>query len=303
MTNKKQICTDGCDVCFMRMSLLMAVLFTISIYAHATPFQGLKKDSLFYSYDEKAVNGTTGTPLGGFGCGAVKFDANTGRFAVMTAPPADAYDFVRKKDALLQFYSKRDGHIEVRDTLKACLVNGRPADDAVWPLHFVDFGNINGVRVEMTGISPLDNRNYDNMHLPYALYEVVLTNTEDSDVTAAFAFKWSSKGQPFSILPGKGIYSDEWSLMAACGHPGSAISIGDDKAGMFLRQGFCDHSRMRASVQKVSVTTTLSAHETRRIHFVLAWYDRTDPEIGYYMNLYKAPKEIAEHGLSVFSLP
>jgi hypothetical protein len=37
-----------------------------------------------------AVNGTTGAPLGGFGAGAIKFDANTGSFAAMLRPPADA---------------------------------------------------------------------------------------------------------------------------------------------------------------------------------------------------------------------
>jgi uncharacterized protein (DUF608 family) len=36
------------------------------------------------------VNGTTGTPLGGFGAGALKFNANTGAFAAMLRAPADA---------------------------------------------------------------------------------------------------------------------------------------------------------------------------------------------------------------------
>jgi hypothetical protein len=33
--------------------------------------------TLFFHLMNKIVNGTTGTPLGGFGCGAIKFDANT----------------------------------------------------------------------------------------------------------------------------------------------------------------------------------------------------------------------------------
>ena len=56
----------------------------------------------FFSFDEKIINGTTGTPLGGFGCGGVKFNAHAGTFAVMTAPPADAYDFTAKNSACFQ---------------------------------------------------------------------------------------------------------------------------------------------------------------------------------------------------------
>ena len=40
------------------------------------------------------VDGTTGTPLGGFGAGAVKFIAHEGSFAVMTHT-ADTYDYVK----------------------------------------------------------------------------------------------------------------------------------------------------------------------------------------------------------------
>ena len=39
------------------------------------------------------VDGTTGTPLGGFGAGAVKFDAKAGTFAATTRPPADQTDY------------------------------------------------------------------------------------------------------------------------------------------------------------------------------------------------------------------
>jgi hypothetical protein len=54
---------------------------------------------------QSQVSGTTGTPLGGFGAGAVKFNAATGSFAAMTQPPADAYDFVAVGNARFQFFS------------------------------------------------------------------------------------------------------------------------------------------------------------------------------------------------------
>ena len=94
----------------------------------------------FFSFDEKIINGTTGTPLGGFGCGGVKFNAHAGTFAVMTAPPADAYDFTAKKGACFQLYTERNGKTETREKLTASKTNGRPNDDAIWPLHFVDSG-------------------------------------------------------------------------------------------------------------------------------------------------------------------
>lgn len=281
------------------------LLVLIFLFHHATKTladSSVGKSDYFFSFDEQIINGTTGTPLGGFGCGGVKFDANTGNFSVMVTPPADAYDFKHKEGALLQFYSNRKGYVEVKETLKASLTNGRPNDDAIWPLHLVDFGCINGVQVNMTGISPLDNQDYNNMHLPYALYEITLTNMQDSDVTSAFAFQWSSGNSSLLSLPEKGIYNDEWSVMAKCNNRKAEISIGDDAAGDFLRKGICVDSEAQTNTKKVAVKLNLSAHETQKIYFVLAWYDRTDPEIGYYKNLYQGPKEIAEHGLKVFSV-
>lgn len=80
------------------LALVMSVC-SVGVWA-----SNMGKDSLLFSFDEQIVNGTTGTPLGGFGCGGIKFDANTGTFSVMTAPPADAYDFKGKKNASLQLY-------------------------------------------------------------------------------------------------------------------------------------------------------------------------------------------------------
>lgn len=283
-------------------TLLFAVCFWgNSLNAFSANSLSGEKEFLL-SFDEQLINGTTGTPLGGFGCGGVKFDANTGTFSVMTAPPADAYDFKKKPNALLQLYTERKGHIETKDGLKAMTANGRPEDDAIWPLHKVNFGCINGVQISLTGISPLDNENYENMHLPYVLYEINLTNMEDSEVTSSFAFKWSSEQTPFSSLPSKGIYSDEWSILARSSNEQAEISAGDDAKGDFFRKGVVFSSGSPSNVSKVAVKTKLKAHEIQKIYFVLAWYDRTDPEIGYYKNLYQTSKEIAEHGLEVFSV-
>ena len=254
----------------------------------------------FFSFDEKIINGTTGTPLGGFGCGGVKFNAHAGTFAVMTAPPADAYDFTAKKGACFQLYTERNGKTETREKLTASKTNGRPNDDAIWPLHFVDFGSINGIGISLTGVSPLDNQNYENMHLPYALYEISLTNTGETDATASFAFQWNDGKTPFISLPQKGFYNDEWCILAQSNNRKAQISIGDDSDSHFFSDGECSLSDTQSPTRKIAVKTTLKAHETQKIHLVLAWYNRTDPEIAFYKNQYQNPKEIAEHGMKVF---
>ena len=47
--------------------------------------------------DTQQVDGTTGTPLGGFGTGGVKFNARLGSFAALTKAPADANDYTALK--------------------------------------------------------------------------------------------------------------------------------------------------------------------------------------------------------------
>ena len=217
----------------------------------------------FFSFDEKIINGTTGTPLGGFGCGGVKFNAHAGTFAVMTAPPADAYDFTAKKGACFQLYTERNGKTETREKLTASKTNGRPNDDAIWPLHFVDFGSINGIGISLTGVSPLDNQNYENMHLPYALYEISLTNTGETDATASFAFQWNDGKTPFISLPQKGFYNDEWCILAQSNNRKAQISIGDDSDSHFFSDGECSLSDTQSPTRKIAVKTTLKAHETQ----------------------------------------
>lgn len=172
---------------------------------------------------------------------------------------------------------------------------------AIWPLHFVDFGCINGIQISLTGISPLDNQNYENMHLPYALYEISLTNTGDTDATTSFAFQWNDDKTPFITLPKKGFYNDEWCILVKSNIGKAKISIGDDTDNHFLSDGECSLSDTSSPTRKIAVKATLNAHETQKIHLVLAWYNRTDPEIAFYKNKYQNPKGIAEHGMKVFS--
>ena len=236
----------------IRNSITVVLFLFFSTFAAAQSAVG---SDAFLQFDEDVVNGTTGTPLGGFGCGGVKFNANNGHFAVMPTPPADAYDFHELRGAAIQLNVSRGGQSETVKALKAAVINGRPDDDAFWPLHRVNFGVTNGVEVRMTGYSPLDNEAYDNMHLPYALYEFTLTNTAKTPVDATLGLMW----------PADADSTASWHVAAS-------------------RQG----------------TVRLKAGKSCTLRYAVAWYNRTDPELGYYMNLYQEPKAIAEHGLKVF---
>ena len=223
-----------------------------------------KPDS-FFNFDEETVSGTTGTPLGGFGCGGIKFNASEGCFYTMTTPPADAYDFTPIEGPHLE--------LSIGDKVISPLTetkddNNIPSDDAIWPLHRVDFGTLNGIHINLTGISPYDPEEYGNMHLPYALYDICLTNDSTASQTAIFSFTWVND----PLL---------WSLKAKA----DDAVITTDTIGNELR---------------VSAQVTLQPKANRHIHYVLAWYNRTDENLAYYMNLYDNPAPIAEHGLQVF---
>ena len=246
-----------------------------------------------------SVSGTTGTPLGGFGAGAVKFNANTGSFAVMTQPPADAYDFKAVANARFQLFSKRGKVVKSVEVLKANIEKGLTDDDAIWPVHLVNFGRINNIQVNLKGFSPLDNRNYDNMSLPYAFYEVTLANMEKTAAVAAFALQWDTGAEPLSYLAGKGISSKSWTVFTQSSDPKAVISAGGDEARDFFKNGQCNNS-ISGSRAKLAVSVKLAPQESKTIRFVLAWYDDTDPEIAYYKNLYSNSTMVAEKGLAQF---
>lgn len=66
--------------------------------------------------------------------------------------------------------------------------DGRTDDDALWPTHRVNFGCIDGIEATMTAFSPFDNKDYDNMSLPYAFYEISMVNSGDRDAKVSLRF-------------------------------------------------------------------------------------------------------------------
>jgi hypothetical protein len=180
-----------------------------------------------YETSSYAVDGTTGTPLGGFGAGAVKFNANDGSFSAMVRPPADAYDFQRLQSARFQLFTKRVGESKVVDPLKAAIIDGRADDDAIWPLHLVNLGISQGVQVRIKAFSPFDRAKPHRMSLPYAFYSVTLTNFESSPAIAACALQFNVGDEQMSVIPGKGMTSKSWAICAASDSNDAIVSVGD----------------------------------------------------------------------------
>ncbi len=265
------------------VSLLSVILLSVS---------GLQAQT------QQPVDGTTGTPLGGIGAGAVKFNASKGSFAIMTRPPADAYDFKFVRDANFQLFTKRNNNTVTIEVMKSPEVDGRIQDDAIWPLHKVNFGQTNGVKLEMCAFSPFDNVDYNKMALPYSFYEITISNSENSSVEVALALQWNSETDNFQFIKGKGISSKFCAIYAATNEK-SIITAGNKTDKQFQSKGQCSNN-VTESVAKVAVKVELKANETKRIKFVIAWYETSDPELAYYFNLFKTPGEIAGYGLKNF---
>ncbi len=275
-TMKKAICT------ILALSLLGALV----------PSAGIASDNSDTTAYE-AVDGTTGAPLGGFGAGAVKYNAMTGKFAAMTMAPADQNDYAVVGSSCFQLYTKVKDTIKTVDTLTAPTNDGRYTDDAIWPEHKVDFGETNGINVSMKAFSPLDTENYDNMSMPYAFYEMTFTNNNSSEAEAAAALLWDITSGSSEYVDGKGFTSKKWAVFG----DGGIISAGNDSG--FFTSGVCSDS-VSGTKNRTAIKVSLAANETKTIRFVLAWYDNSDPDGAYYLSKYSNPADIAELGLANF---
>ena len=246
---------------------------------------------------DHAVNGTTGTPLGGFGAGAVKFDANTVTFAAMLRPPADAWDFTPLNNAGFALFTQRAGKVTV-GRLKARTVDGKPDDDAIWPLHRVDFGATAGIAVAMTAFAPFDGRDPGRMSLPYAFYEFTLTNEGAGEAETAVALRVDVGDGSATRVAGKGFSSKAWSVYAASGD-GKPALVGAGGEAAFLSGG--QQSNLPAdAVDTAFARITLAPGESRRVRFVLAWHEDTDAERSWYLGRHRDSSTVAEAGLAGF---
>ncbi|HEX8605651.1 MAG TPA: carbohydrate-binding protein [Pseudoduganella sp.] len=247
---------------------------------------------------DHAVNGTTGTPLGGFGAGAVKFDANTGTFAAMLRPPADAYDFTPLKNAGFALFTERAGKVASVATLKARSIAGKPDDDAIWPLHRVNFGATAGIAVAMTAFAPFDGRDPGRMSLPYAFYEFTLTNQGAEEAEAAVALRIDVGEVAVTRVAGRGFSAKAWSVYAASGD-GKPVTVNAGGDGAFPASGQAG-AAPAGGVNNTAVRVRLAPGESRRVRFVLAWYEDSDAARSWYLGQHRDASSVAEAGLASF---
>lgn len=249
------------------------------------------------------VDGTAGTPLGGFGTGSVKFNAQNGSFAITTRTPVRDFDYGAISGSKFQFYSNANGKIETTETMTAVNKDGRYDDDAIYPEHIVNFGEKNGIKIDMTAFSPLDNKNFDNMSMPYAFYEITVTNNNSAAADAAVALLWNHSPGVAEYVVGKGFKSSKYAVHGKSDDSGAVITSGSD--GGFLTNGECNNSPS-GTANKTAVKVSLNAGETKKIKLVLSWYDdsASDAENGmggcYYISKYNNPGDIADLGLVNF---
>lgn len=251
------------------------------------------------------VDGTTGTPLGGVGTGAVKYCAWTGilnAFTDMTPAGMQRYNkhVPLGEDARFQFYSNREGIKVMKDTLKVPQINGHYDDDAVFPVHQVNYGSINHVGVSMTGFCPWDPANFEKMCLPYVFYEFTLSNELNTPVDVAVALTISYEKSPV-FVEGKGLADHSGPHMKAVYAKSSGsegvITVGND-AG-FFNTGQCSNEII-SPANKVAVKVSLGAKESRAVKFVLSWYKVNDFGKYYYENFYQDAGSVAEAGMDYF---
>ncbi|MEU2199319.1 GH116 family glycosyl-hydrolase [Isoptericola sp. NPDC019482] len=243
------------------------------------------------------VDGTTGAPLGGFGAGAVKFDAKTGTFAATTRPPADQTDYTRRGDSAFELVTATSDGVAASRRLTAPEIDGRYLDDAIWPEHRVDFGTAQGVAVTMTAFSPMASDDLDAMSMPYAFYDVTLANTRDDDATASIALHWDDPAVAGAeVVEGKGFASDSWAVLADADDDAALVTAGsgDD----FFETGEADGTPIGES-SRTAVKVSLRPHAETHVRFVLSWYDDSDPEAHHYLGQVDDPTEVAELGLGV----
>jgi len=264
----------------------------------AAIFHSLLAVSVFTSYG--AIDGTMGTPLGGLGTGGIRYNANKGTFYVANTSPCSLGDFQLAGNSGFMLYTSRNGTVQTSSHLKTPTIDGHLDDDAVYPIHTVTLMGMNSVRMKLLAFSPICLDSLDLMSLPYGLFEMTLTNTQQTDVDVAVAFRMDAPSTP-TVEPGKGFRTTdtiEQALYAASDAPGATVTAGSDSG--FFTTGLFDNT-LSSGTAATAVKLTLAADETRIISFVYAWYNGRSPDRYYYTNLVKNAGEAADIGLLHFT--
>jgi hypothetical protein len=246
------------------------------------------------------TDGTTGLPLGGIGTGAVKYAGGSGTFAANFRTPTRDGNYQSLDETQFQLFIQRGDSVITDDQLTALQNSGRVDDDAIFPLHWVNFGELNDVSVEMTAYMPYYPDSVPMMCHPSAMFEFEIENLESSEVTVALAFQISTPVTPTAITD-TGFTANGTSLeLCLLGDfPGGTgdLSYGNDDG--FFTGGLCDNN-LSGTTNRLALRVSLSPSETRRVRFVLSWYQPDELEHYQYTNTWDNAKEVSVSTLDNF---
>ncbi len=255
---------------------------------------------LFCVYLFGKTDGTTGLPLGGVGTGAVKYAASSGTFAANFRTPTRDEDYDPLSETQFQLFTQRVDSILTDDLLTALQNSGRVDDDAIFPLHWVNFGELNDVAVELTAYMPYYPDSVSMMCHPCAMFEFTIENLESSAVECALAFQISTPVTPTAITDtGFVANGDSLELCLIGDFPDGTgdLSYGNDSG--FFTDGLCDNS-LSGTTNRLALRISLASGETRRMRFVLSWYQVDELDHYQYTNIWNNAKEVSVSALSNF---
>jgi uncharacterized protein (DUF608 family) len=246
------------------------------------------------------TDGTTGLPLGGIGTGAVKYAASSGTFAANFRTPTRDGDYQHLDETQFQIFTQRGVSVVTDDLFEAFQDGGRVNDDAIFPLHWVDFGELNDVAVELTAYIPYYPDSVPMMCHPCAMFEFEIENLEGSEVTVSLAFQISTPVTPTAI-PDTGFTANGTSLeLCLLGYfpDGTGdLSYGNDSG--FFTDGLCDNN-LSGTTNRLALRVSLASEESQRLRFILSWYQPDELEHYHYTNYWDNAKEVSVSALVNF---
>ncbi|MEJ2568330.1 MAG: GH116 family glycosyl hydrolase, partial [candidate division WOR-3 bacterium] len=173
-------------------------------------------------------------------------------------------------------------------------------DDAIFPLHWVNFGELNDVSVEMTAYMPYYPDSVPMMLHPCAMFEFEVENLESDSATVALAFQIETPVAPVAI-PDTGFTANDTSLelcLSGIFPEGTGdLSYGNDDG--FFTDGLCDNN-LSGTTNRLALRVYLASAETKRLRFVLSWYQPDELDHYQYTNYWNDAKEVSVSALSNF---
>jgi uncharacterized protein (DUF608 family) len=248
------------------------------------------------------TDGTTGLPLGGIGTGAVKYNAGSGTFSANFRTPARNGDYQTLSGTRFQIFIQRGDSILTDDQLAALQNAGRVDDDAIFPLHWVNFGELNDVSVELTAYMPYYPDSVPMMCHPCAMFEFEVENLGSDSAIVALAFQISTPVTPVAITD-TGFTANgtelELCVVGDFSDGTGDLSYGNDSG--FFEDGTCDNT-LSGLINRLALRVSLASSETRRLRFVLSWYQPDELEHYQYTNIWDNAKEVSVSALGNFDI-